>query len=766
MFASRTMGYVTYPDIYAPRSVKESKKFGIQMFEAMYNDWAGSESSRYDKWTSRVAEARKYAMGAQSMNKYKQMFSGTSGDLSFMTIDWSIVPIVPKFVDIIVNGVMNKDHEFRVSGIDSFSKEQRQNEKYKKMAGMMLQSFLKDMEVLTGVKMTEEGLPDSEEDVDVWLELNYKQATEIAMERGIDFTMTLNDWKTLFRRVCMDIVALSKGVVRTELTETGIKLHYTDPAYFIHSYSNDPTAQNITYAGEVRFMTIGELRAATKEEVREEEWLNIAKQYVGRLDNPASITRIEYFPDTNSYNYDQFKVRVLVGEFLAYDHDIYEKKYNRYGTYTFTRKPEGYKPPKNSKYKREINVDMYDVWYEGKWVIGSTYCFDYGRKKNLVRATGKIEKAKCAYSIYQIAPVDGEVKSMVERMMPFADQIQLAHLKLSQHIAKARPKGVVYVVDYMENIPKGDGGDFTILEVQDIHQQTGNLYARILDDEGKSIPFTFQELEGGVGRALQEFIAVYNFNLERIRDVTGLNEMRDGSKPDKEALVGVQRIALEASNNATRHIDDALKWIMQDSAENVCLMLQHVVKYKQDYKGIYEDYLGALGDVSMDVVEAMDEVPMRRFGLFVEVAPDAIEKEYLEQNIQQALAQQSIELEDASMVRRIKNVKLAEQQLRVLRKKRAKEKMEEAKANSEMNAQIQVQSAQAKAQAEAQAAAAKAQAEAEVLRVKYELEEGLEGIKHNNRMKELDKENEWKQKHIQLADEDRQGDLTRVHKMR
>lgn len=766
MFGKKTMGFVTYPDINAPRAVKQSKKFGLQMFEAMHNDWAGSNSTRFERWTTRVAEARKYAMGSQSVNKYKQMFSNTNGDLSFMTIDWSIVPIVPKFVDILVNGVMNKDHEIKVRGVDSLSQEERQKARYTKLSGMMLHSFMKDIEAMTGVNLTEDDLPDSEEEVDLWIDLTYKQATEIAMEKGIDFTFSLNDWRELFKRVCLDIVSVSKGVVRTEINDAGINLHYVDPAYFLHSYTNDPTCKNITHAGEVRFMTIGELRGLVEEEVDAEAWLKIAKQFVGKYDNPQAITRVEYFPDSSSWNFDQFKVRVLVGEFLAYDHDIYERKWTKYGTYTFNWKDDNYRPPMNPKHKRENVTDEYDVWYEGIYVIGSQYVFDYKPKENLMRPTGKIEKAKCSYSIYQVSPVDGEVKSMVERMMPFADQIQLAHLKLAQHIAKARPKGVVYQVDYMENIPKGDGGDFTMLEVQDIHQQTGNLYMRVLDDEGKPMPANFQELEGGVGRSLQEFIAVYNFNLERIRDVTGLNEMRDGSKPDKEALVGVQRIALEASNNATRHIDDALKWVMVDSAENVCLMMQHIVKYKSFYKGVYEDYLGALGDVTMDVIEAMDEVPMRRFGLFIEVAPDAIEKEYLEANIQAALAQQSIELEDASMVRRIKNVKLAEQQLRVLRAKRAKERAEEAQRNSEMNAQIQERAAMAKAQAEAQTAQAKAQAEAEVLKVKYELEEGLEDKKHANKMNEINAENEWKQKHIQAADTDRRGDLTRIHKMR
>jgi hypothetical protein len=764
MISGKTMGSGGYPDIHAPRKVKQTNEFGVKFFEAMYDEWMGNKNARFDQWTRRVAENRKYSMGAQSVNKYKQQFSNENGDLSYMTLDWSIVPIIPKFVDILVNSAMNKDHEIKVRGIDSTSNEERQREKYRKMAGIYLRDFTKDMEALTGVSMDAymKDVPETEDEVNLWLDLTYKQATEIAMELGIEFTFTLNDFREIFKRVCRDLVDLSKGVVRTTITSEGIKINYVDPAYFIYSYSNDPTCQNITHAGEIKYLTISELRSRVQDVLTEEDWLEMAKTHVGKYDNPTSIQRVEYFPDSGTYNYDHFKLQVIEGEFMAYENDIYERKFTRFGTCTFTNKEEGYKPPKSPKFAREVVNDTYDVWYEGIYVVGSRRVLDYRPKPNLMRKSGSITKAKCSYSIYQIAPVDGQVKSMVERMIPFADQIQLAHLKLAQHIAKARPKGAVYMVDYMENIPKGDGGDFTILEVQDIHNQTGNLYARVLDDEGNPIPFNFQELEGGVGRSLQEFIAVYNFNLERIRDVTGLNEMRDGSKPDKEALVGVQRIALEASNNATRHIDDGLRWVIKDCADSTTLMIQHVVKYRQYYKDVYDDYLSALGDVTMDIVKAMDNVPMRTFGLFVEVAPDAIEQEYLEQNIQMALAQQTIELEDASEIRRIKNVKKAEQKLRVLREKRRRDKMVEAQQNSEMNAQIQERSAVAKAQAEAQLAMAKAQAEIHVIEVKVEKEKELEKVKHGNRLVEIDKENEWKQKHIMQADKDRQSDLTKV----
>lgn len=756
--------YGGYPDVYAPRAIKRSKKFGVQMFTAMYNDWAGDNEAQLERWTRTVAENRKYSMGSQSVNKYKQMFSNEGGDLSFMTLDWSIVPIIPKFVDILVNGAMNKDHRPRVEAIDATSQEERRREKYKKKTNLLLKEFTQDISALTGVDMSAymKDLPETDEELDLWMELNYKQASEVAMEQGIEFAFSYNDFREVFKRVCRDLVDIAKGATRTKLTKEGLQIHYVDPAYFVHSFTNDPTAKNMVHAGEIRFVTIGELRNQVEEDVPEEVWLKIAKSHAGENGNPSKVDRVKYFPDTDTYNIDKFKVRILEGEFRAYDHDLYERKYTKYGTYTFNFKDDDYTPPKNPRYKRELVKDEYDVWYEGTWVIGTDYCFDYGVKENMVRKTGSLHRAKCSYSLYQLSPVDGEIKSMVERMRPFADQIQLAHLKLAQHVAKARPRGAVYMLDYMENIPKGDGGTMTPLDVQDIHNQTGNLYARLIDDEGKPVPFSFQELEGGVGRALQEFITVYNYNLERIRDVTGLNEQRDGSKPDKDSLVGVQRIALEASNNATRHIDDGLGWIMKDTAESVVLMMQHIIKYKSYYKDIYETFIASIGDTSMSVIESLDELPAREFGLFIDMAPDAIEKEYLEQNIKTALSNGSIELEDASEVRRIRNVKLAEQRLRVIREKRRKEKLEEARQNSEMNAMVQERSAAAKAQSDAQVAQAKAQAKIQELQAEYQLKAQLENQQHDNKMKELEYTEEMKLKHIMAADDDRQADLTRV----
>ena len=760
--------YTGYPDLFCSKEKKAKKEYGIQYFRAMYSDWVGDSSNLLDIRSRRIRENRRYSAGMQSVDKYKQMFSDQTGDLSYTSIDWSIVPIIPKFVDVVVNGVINQEHKIVVNAIDKDAVEERYQAKNETKAKMILKEFNQDFGKMTGMDMSSytENLPDTDEELELYMDLNYKQATEISMEEGIDYIFSYNDFNEIRKRVIRDLVDLNEASTKVDVDGQVINVRYVDPMHLIRSYSNDPANKDIYHVGEIRQMTIGELRASVKEDVSPELWHEIASKHIGKLGNPNKIGRRPVFYEmSNSYEHDEFKISVLDGEFLATNFDIYEKKETRYGTYTYTRKPDNYEPPKNPRLKRTIERDNYQVWYTGKWVVGSEHCFDYGIRENMTRPYQDKFKANSSYSVYQISPVDGVSKSLTERMIPFADQIQLAHLKLAQHMAKARPRGMAFNLDALENVMKGDGGTFTPLELQDVLQQTGNLYYRTVQDDGTTPSGkAFDELQGGVGTALQEFMLVYNYNLERIRDVTGLNEMRDGSSPDKDSLVGIQKLATKASNNATRHIDDAFIYIMKSCASNVCLYIQHVIKYKSMYDYMYDSLVSAIGRISTDAIETIDNVPLRHFGIFLEVAPDDVEKQFLEQAIQISLQSQSIELEDATEIRRIKNIKLAERKLKAVREKRRKQKQEEAQQNSQMNAQIQQQSAQAKAQMDAQIEQMRSKLEAEKLQLEYQLKMQMSELEHKHKMEQLDKVGEDKDRHIELASSDKDADLTRVRK--
>tara|TARA_Y100001937_G_scaffold76181_2_gene103475 strand:+ start:11 stop:1084 length:1074 start_codon:yes stop_codon:yes gene_type:complete len=353
-------------------------------------------------------------------------------------------------------------------------------------------------------------------------------------------------------------------------------------------------------------------------------------------------------------------------------------------------------------------------------------------------------------------------KSLVERMMPFADQIQLVHLKMQQLIAKTRPKGMAIELGSIEGVTKGDGNTFTPLEIQDVYEQTGNLYFRVLDDGGAATgsPRPVQELSGGIGGALQELILAYRYNLERLREVTGVNEVREGSAPNKESLVGVQKMALLASNNATRFINDAYVNIMERTAFSASLALQDLVQYKGAYKG----YVDAIGETTLKVVDIGKDVTLHDFGIKVQALPDEEEKQMIEQNIQQSLAQKELRLEDAIMVRNIGNIKLANQMLILRRKKYAKEQAEKAQRDMQMNAQVQQQSAQQAAQAQAQVEQMKQQSETQRLQTEFQLKEQFAQAEHERKMEEIRLQGDIKTSHIEVASSDIDSDLTRIRK--
>jgi len=501
------------------------------------------------------------------------------------------------------------------------------------------------------------------------------------------------------------------------------------------------------YAGEIIYVTIHDLKRMAGDQFTEEEYEKIALSVLGKHGNPAklSLSSINY----NGYEvseYDTYKLALLDGVFKCTDSMNYEKKNNRYGGFSVNKKDSNYKPPKSPRYKREQMKSHVEMIYKGKWICGTDFIFDYGMAENIVRPKSNLSKALMPYAVYAPNIINMNNKGMVERMIPFADQIQLAHLKIQHLISKVKPQGSAIELGAIENVGKGDGGTFTPIEVQDIYQQTGNLYYRLQMDDGRAgNPNPITELRGGIGGALQELI-----------DVTGINEVRDASQPNKESLVGVQKMALLASNNATRWLNQAFLSITKKLSKSVALRVQDLVSYSGPYKG----YVQAIGEYNMKAIEVTKDVTLADFGIMIEPLPDEEEKALLEQNIQASIQQKELRIEDSIMIRNIKNIKLANQMLVLRRKQYQKELKEMALANSQANAQQQQMSIQAKAQVEAQAKQMDIQAEIEKMKAEFEMKENFAQAEHKRKLLELEYQGNIKSEHISLSQDD--SDLVRT----
>jgi len=579
-----------YPSPLASNEEKATKEYGLEYLKTMYYEWHNNGDVYFRDRKMRYNRNRSYAEGNQDVGKYKDLLD-VAGDSSYLNIDWSPVSIVPKFVDVIVNGMVNQEYDVKAKSIDPIAANKRLEKKKQMLGDMLSKNFLESLEDDTGIPLAPNGfVAQSSEEVDMFMALNYKQNVEIALEKAIEYTLDKNDFDEVKRYMIRDLVVLGLCAAKVDLSPTsGVKIRHVDPANLITSFSAKPDYKNIRHAGEIYSMTIADLKQQAGDEFSEEDYIKIAKEYAGKNNNPSNYGTQAYFDNGNeTYDYDKFSVNILDAEFITSHSLNYEKKENKHGGYSVNKKPSNYKKPKKSKTKRENIGSTVKVVYKGKYIVGTDYIFNYGMMKDMPRPKSNLSETNLSYIIYQPNLYKMKSRSLVDRMIPFADQIQLAHLKIQHVLAKSRPKGAAFEIGSLENVSKGDGGTFTPMELQEIYDQTGNIYYRRIDDEGQMTgAMPIQELENGIGRDFNTLIGVYNHNMQMIRDVTGVNEARDASQPSSEALVGVQKLALLASNNATRDVNDAYLNATRRLSQCISMRMQDLVNYRYDEEAFY-----------------------------------------------------------------------------------------------------------------------------------------------------------------------------------
>jgi len=755
-----------YPSPFVSNEEKLKPEYGLQYFKKMYSDWDKSSHYNYADKRKTYNMCRQYAEGNQGIAKYKDLLD-VQGDSSYMNIDWTPVSIIPKFVDVICGEMINQEYEIKASAIDPVSEDKKKKDESSYRVNMMNKDHMKRAGEIMGGDFSAKGFtPENEDELNLYMNLNYKQAHEIALEQGIEFVLNLNDFKETRKRIIRDLVVVGQAALKTYIDpSTGVKVKYVDPENLITSYTTSPDFKDIKHVGEIYSVTIGELKRIAGDQFTDEQYEEIAESYGKKPKN----TEFQGFSATGMYGqeYDRFSVQILDAEFITTYDVNYEKKQNIFGGYSVRKRKSNYEPSKKSKTKREKVNSTVKIVYSGKYIVGTDYIFDYGLAKNMMRPKSNLAETKLSYMIYAPNIRDMKVVSLCQRMIPFADQIQLAHLKLQHVLAKARPKGAAFEIGALENVSKGDGGTFTPLELQEIYDQTGNIYYRRLDDDGaQTSTMPIQELENGIGREMMQLIQVYNHNLQLIRDVTGINEVREGAKPSSEALVGIQKLQLLASNNATRQINEGYLNIVKSLGECVSMRLQDIFQFKKPLKG----YTSALGSNTIQKLKKGKDLSIYDFGITLEVAPDEQEKQILEQNIQMSISQKELRIEDAILIRGLKNVKLANQMLILRRKKYQEELTQQAQKNSQMQAQQQQQATmaasqgrqqeeQVKAQLEQVKMKAKLQSEQELLKLEYKLKADFEKQMHQFKMEQMSLANEGKVDANEVMGESRQKSI-------
>tara|TARA_R110001592_G_scaffold8442_1_gene46265 strand:+ start:469 stop:2877 length:2409 start_codon:yes stop_codon:yes gene_type:complete len=670
----------SFPSQVVSDAEKASIEYGKQVAQAIEGEWFSqgrTTGNRYLTSWNNYHQLRLYARGEQSIQKYKDELS-INGDLSYLNLDWKPVPILSKFVDIVVNGISSRSYDIKAYAQDPDSIKKRTAYASRIYEDMLAKDYLEGLKETLGIDLYQvpnpDQLPESDEELELHMQLSYKQSIEIAEEEAISSVMAQNKYDLIKRRLNMDLTVLGISAAKTSFNlANGITIDYVDPAYMVYSYTEDPNFEDIYYVGEIKAITISELK---------KEFPDLSNEELERIQNmPGNRSYITGWGD-----YDSNTVQVLYFDYKTYHNQVFKIKQTDQGLMKAIEKDDSFDPPENDSFERVSR--SIEVLYSGAKVLGTNTILKWELAKNMSRPYADTTKVKMNYSICAPRIYKGRIESLVGKCIGFADMIQLTHLKLQQVMSRIVPDGVYLDMDGLAEVDLGNGTNYNPAEALNMYFQTGSIVGRSLTQDGDmnagKIPI--QELNSSSGQGkIQSLIQTYQYYLQMIRDVTGLNEARDGSTPDKSTLVGLQKMAANASNVATRHIKQAGSYLTLRIAENIALKVADALEFPLTA----ESLVNSISSYNVNTLKEVVNLNLHDFGIFLELEPDEEEKEQLEQNIQVALQQGGIDLEDAIDLRQIKNLKLANQLLKVKRKQKAVKEQENAQANIAAQSQAQ-----------------------------------------------------------------------------
>ena len=681
----------SFPSQLATDAEKASDAFGLQVGQAIQYEWFrkdGSSCRYYSQWRD-FRRLRLYARGEQSIAKYKNELA-IDGDLSYLNLDWTPVPILPKFIDIVVNGMSDRLFKVKAYAHDAMSQSKRskyQDELEGQMISKDILTTIKDKTGVDAFTIDPDKLPENDEELSLYMQLNYKPAIEIAEEVGINTIFDENHYEDTRKRIDYDVAVVGIGVGKHEFLQgSGVKISYVDPANVVYSYTEDPYFKDCFYWGEIKTVSLTELMkidpTLTKEDLQEitqysqgwYDYYNVAQFYENSL----------FYRDTCTLMYFNYKSTKKV---------VYKKKILEGGGSRIIEKDETFNPPVEmmEEGKFEKIEKTIDVWYEGIMVMGTSMLLQWKMSENMVRPKSASQHALPNYVACAPRMYKGVIESLCRRMIPFADLIQITHLKLQQVIARVVPDGVFIDADGLNEIDLGTGNAYNPEDALRLYFQTGSVIGRSFTQDGDfnnaRVPITQLSSNSGAGKT-QMLITNMNHYIDMIRSVTGLNEARDGSTPDPNALVGIQKLAALNSNTATRHILDASLYIYRSLAEALTYRIADILEYA-DFK---DEFANQIGKYNVSILNDIKDLYIYDFGIFIEVSPDEEQKAQLEANIQMALAKGDINLEDAIDIREIRNIKMANQLLKMKRIKTQDREEKMAMQKQAMIAQQQLKS--------------------------------------------------------------------------
>lgn len=646
-----TGGYPFPKDDINP--TEKDEKWGKKWCEAMYARYKQGKSAIPFSSVNEMALLRALADGKQDVKQYQKILLDISEPnaamTGYMNINWDIPAILPKFLRVVEGMMEQTDHQVIATAVDPSSTEEKETAKLDMQYRMKFKEILDAIDGAIGIDRSSEFVPESVEELNLYEGAGgFKLAKEIEIEQGLDYTFYISQWKEIKKQIIRDFCVINCAATKdyTDQYTNKVRVRSVDPAVFIGQYSKQVDCKNMEFAGEKIQILVSDLRKLNPD-IKESELLALAKEYGGINGNPSPVSYL-MSTDSNTANYDGFLVDVIDAEWFSVNSRYRTKRKTSYGTELSY--DEEFGKVHNTDKKKTEKFDI-KVVYKCKWIIGTDHVYDFGLQYDVPRP-GKKE-VELSYHLYKLP-----FRSLVSLAETFVHQMVISYFKLQNAIAKARPKGIAVEFTALQNMTLG-ANKLSPIEILKVFTQTGDLLFKLTTHKGvPNAPGGYrpiQELEGGLGAQLQEFIAVWEFNAEKIRDMTGISQIADASTPNPEMSVGGSEIAMAATNNALRSIYSGYLTIKEQTAKNISLRLQLLIK---NNKEAYTGYMPVIGRIGVQVISVGVETVDADCHIKYEAKPTDKRKEVIRQAAITAMSPDrdgiiGIELSDFLMIERL-----------------------------------------------------------------------------------------------------------------
>lgn len=701
---------------------RKDKKWISDAIRSYWNDFDRGNSGNFYNARTSFDRIRSYMTGNQDISFYKDKLApkdSAEEDFSYLNISWDILPVIPKFRRVIVQLIKNSRYTPAIHAVDNLAIDDQDKYYAKKAAEIYTKKLLQEAGVAVETPINKR-TPQDFDELEMEMQYSYKDNTAKDLEIVIKDIFEKNRYSEIRDRLIGDILDLGVGIVQDYVDyDDEIRTRYIDPSVFVCPRTDEPDFSDVEYMGEVRMMTLNEIQNfADDEDLMTPEFEEIKEDLPDGGNKRSSGIR------------EGDRYRVLYLEIKSPDTQMYELRETKDGSYVFGNKSGGSK-------NKEIAKGHYDMIYKGFWVIDTDFFFACDLQTNIKRPQEELKEADFTYSIYAPEIRGGVPYSLGAAMIPIADQIQLAFYKVQNAIIKARPKGMAISADAIQNVSL-DGQEIRPDQLLDLYNLSGSIILRFSDEDGNPvIQAPVKELANGLGTEAEEYYNVINRNIELLRDITGLNEMVDGSTPDAKMLKSVAQIAQMNANNSIKYIHDSEKKLTDRVGQALMLRIMDAAS-----DGTLDYYIKAVGSNTIKTIKLASDVYTRKMALYFEEEPTIEQKQALEQNIQLALqpigenGEGQITIDDAVFIRNIDNIKQAWQYLSHRVRKTREHREEQARIRSAENAQYQQQSAMVAEEEKRKTLQMEHEFKMEQIKLEKKLEAQIEMVKAEGKLTE------------------------------